>query len=111
MRLYRRVQAHVSLACVAPPMSCSAADLAPRQFAPECRRSILFVTTTQHTADAMTPITITYRSNSHPSSIVETTPLDGRDGNSSDLEKSYGSDCDWTDGIEAMRGEQEWSRR
>jgi len=61
--------------------------------------------------DAMTPITITDRSNSHLSSIVETTPLDGRDGNSSDLKKSYGSDCDWTDGIEAMRGEQEWSRR
>jgi len=61
--------------------------------------------------DAMTPISITYRSNSHPSSIVETTPLDGRDGASSDLEKRYGSDCDWTYGIEAMRGEQEWSRR
>jgi len=60
--------------------------------------------------DAITPITGTYTSNSQPSSIVERTPLDVRDGNSSDLKKSYGSDCNWTDGIEAMRGKQEWSR-
>jgi len=35
--------------------ACSAADLAPRQFVPECRLSILFVTTTQHTAGCNDP--------------------------------------------------------
>jgi len=45
---------------------------------------------------------MTYQSSWHPSSVVETTPLDGHDGNSSDIEKIYGSDCDRTDGIEAM---------
>ena len=59
----------------------------------------------------MASTTMTYRSNPHSSSVVETTPLDGRDGNRSDLKKSYGSDCVWTDGIEDMQEKQEWSRR
>jgi len=43
-----------------PERACSAADLAPRQFAPECRCFILSVTERHKRLDAVTPITMTY---------------------------------------------------